>query len=50
VNSDHAPLILNLLGASGIARKQKRFYFEACWALDEGCKEVLKKSLTHAGP
>ena len=44
VNSDHAPLFLNLLGTMGATRRRKRFHFEACWALDEGCKEVIQRS------
>jgi hypothetical protein len=39
--SDHAPLKLQLWRPNRRKRSKAWFYFEADWALDEGCKEAL---------
>lgn len=39
---DHCPLIVNM--EQVMARGQQMFHFEAFWAKEEGCKEVVQKS------
>jgi ribonuclease HI len=44
ISSDHAPLVLRLLGSQGQAKKRPRFFYDSCWALDKGYQEVMAKS------
>lgn len=39
--------MLSLVGSPVQARQRPRFYYEACWALDKGCQDVIKKSWRH---
>jgi hypothetical protein len=41
VSSDHAPLILSLKKIPKRKKGNKRFRYEAAWALEDGCKEVI---------
>jgi hypothetical protein len=41
VSSDHAPLILSLKKIPKRKKGNKHFRYEAAWALEDGCKEVI---------
>jgi hypothetical protein len=44
ISSDHTPLLLYLEGSRVKARQSTRFHYDACWALDRGCQEIIKNS------
>ena len=41
ITSDHAPLFLHLIKRAHSKRRQKRFRYEAKWAMEEGFKETI---------
>jgi hypothetical protein len=47
--SDHAPLLLSLMRPRGGGRKHARFFYEAGWASDKNCQEVIKVAWDRTG-
>jgi exonuclease III len=43
ISSDHAPLLLNLNEFGHSGRSRYKFRYEAQWAKERGCKDVIKK-------
>lgn len=43
---DHATLLLHMVRIFEPARQRTRFRFEACWALEDECQEILQNAWT----